>query len=105
MYIVQQPIFFSSHAFDQQKGYDNRSRLVLGVMPYFRRINQKAMLLPEDERLDIAKLASVFSDTTNSYKFYWMLAILDSLRDNGQARIAMGDLSNRMIASVWYPLN
>ncbi|GAB3719420.1 HNH endonuclease domain-containing protein [Spirosoma flavus] len=63
------------------------------------------MLLPEDERIDITKLASVFSDTTNSYKFYWLLAILDSLRDNGRTRIAMRDLSIRLIASVWYPLD
>ena len=63
------------------------------------------MLLPEDEHLAITKLASVFSDTTNSCKFYWMLAILDSLRENGRTRIAMRDLSIRMIASVWYPLD
>lgn len=63
------------------------------------------MLLPDDERLDIAKLAAVFSDTTNCYKFYWLLAVLDSLRENGSPRIAMRDLSIRMIASVWYPLD
>jgi hypothetical protein len=42
------------------------------------------MQLPDSERLDIAKLASVFSDTTNSCKFHWLVATLDSLRENGR---------------------
>jgi len=63
------------------------------------------MQLPQSDRLDIAKLASIFSDTTNSYKFYWLLAILDSLRETNQTRLSMRDLSLRMVASVWYPLD
>lgn len=61
------------------------------------------MLLPDDERLDIAKLASVFSDTTNSCKFYWLLAILDSLRKNGQPRIAGVSMVGKPANEVaWY---
>ena len=63
------------------------------------------MQLPDNDRLDIAKLASVFSDTTNSYKFYWLLSILDSLSESGQTRFSMRDLSLRMVAKVWYPLD
>lgn len=63
------------------------------------------MELPESEDLDIGRLSSVFSDTTNSYKFYWLLAILDSLRETGQSRFSMRDLSLRMVANVWYPLD
>lgn len=63
------------------------------------------MELPESDGLDISRFAAVFSDTTNSYKFYWLLAILDGLRETGQTRFSMRDLSLRMIANVWYPLD
>lgn len=63
------------------------------------------MQLPEYNHLDIAKLSSVFRDTTNSYKFYWFLSILDSLRDNGENIISQKDIALRMLANVWYPLD
>lgn len=61
--------------------------------------------LPENDGLEVSKLASVFSDTTNSYKFYWFLSILDSLQEQGNAKIPLNDLALRMIANVWYPLD
>ena len=63
------------------------------------------MFLPEHNQLDIGKLSSVFRDTTNSYKFYWFLSILDSLRDNGESIISQKDITLRMLANVWYPLD
>ncbi len=63
------------------------------------------MQLPEHSPLDIAKLSAVFRDTTNSYKFYWFLSILDSLRDNGESIISQKDIALRMLANVWYPLD
>lgn len=63
------------------------------------------MFLPEHNQLDIGKLSSVFRDTTNSYKFYWFLSILDSLRDNGENTISQKDIALRMLANVWYPLD
>ncbi len=63
------------------------------------------MELPESNEVDVARLAAVFSDTTNSYKFYWLLAILDGLRETGQTQFSMRDLSLRMVANVWYPLD
>lgn len=68
-------------------------------------LNNKNMQLPEHDALDIAKLSSVFRDTTNSYKFYWFLSILDSLRDNGESIISQKDIALRMLANVWYPLD
>ncbi|GAB3838635.1 HNH endonuclease domain-containing protein [Hymenobacter jeollabukensis] len=63
------------------------------------------MQLPADDRLDIAKLNTVFSDITNSYKFYWLLAILDGLSENTDNRLPLRELSLRMVAGVWYPLD
>ena len=61
--------------------------------------------LPHHDHLDISKLSSVFRDTTNSYKFYWFLSILDDLRDNRQNLITQKDIALRMLANVWYPLD
>lgn len=63
------------------------------------------MQLPENEGLEISKLSSVFSDTTNSYKFYWFLSILDSLQENNEPVIPLNSIALRMIANVWYPLD
>ena len=62
------------------------------------------MELPFYPRLDITKLNQVFKDTTNSYKFYWFLAILESIKDGKSDRISMDNLVIHMVASVWYPL-
>ncbi len=61
--------------------------------------------LPEDDEIDVSILSKVFDDKTNSYKFYWFSAILESLRQNNNPRIDMRELSMRMIAKVWYPLD
>jgi len=61
--------------------------------------------LPQSDTVNVAALSAVFADTTNSYKFYWLLAILDYLRDTGNPRMSMRDLSMRMLANVWYPLD
>jgi hypothetical protein len=61
------------------------------------------MQFPEDDQLDIAKFTSVFADTSNSYKFYWLLAILDGLSKGN--RISMRWLCLHMVAEVWYPLD
>lgn len=63
------------------------------------------MELPANPHVDVAKLAAVFADTTNSYKFYWLLAILDELAETGQTRLPLRNLSLRMLAGVWYPLD
>ncbi|HEV7351325.1 HNH endonuclease domain-containing protein [Telluribacter sp.] len=63
------------------------------------------MQLPESEELDISALSGVFKDTTNSYKFYWILAILDGLKENGESVITQQELALRMLANVWYPLD
>jgi len=44
-------------------------------------------------------------DVTNAYKYYWLLAILDHVRDGGAATAAIDELVARMVAAVWYPSN
>nr|MCU0340111.1 hypothetical protein [Spirosomataceae bacterium] len=63
------------------------------------------MTLPHSGELDIPKLSSVFRDTTNSYKYYWFLSILDCLQDNNSPVIAQQEIALRMLSNVWYPLD
>jgi len=63
------------------------------------------MKLPIESKIDLSKLNGVFNDTTNSYKFYWFLAILDALSEGANERLEFDDLAMRMVANVWFPLD
>ncbi len=63
------------------------------------------MELPLTHKLPVEKLSICFSDTTNAYKFYWFLSILDHLLENGNPTIPIKDIAIRMIANAWYPLD
>lgn len=63
------------------------------------------MNLPQSKVLPINHLSSVFNRTTNSYKFYWFLAILEHVRETSEHHIPLDLLISRMVAKVWYPVN
>ena len=62
------------------------------------------MQIPSDNHLPIDKLSAIFNDTTNSYKFFWFLAILESLKE-GKTEILVDNLVIKMISTVWFPIN
>ena len=62
------------------------------------------MKLPNSTNLPIKHLAAVFNKTTNSYKFYWFLAILENIK-YGKTKINIDSLIIDMIGEVWYPIN
>lgn len=61
--------------------------------------------LPEGDGLHIELLSSCFNETTNSYKFYWLLAILDHVNESESLSINYDELSLRMLSLAWYPLD
>lgn len=63
------------------------------------------ILLQQEDNLNIASLASVFNDTTNSYKYFWFLSILDEVSQDSKKKIKVDDLGIRMIDYVWYPMD
>lgn len=63
------------------------------------------MNLPLTELLPIEYLASSFNKVTNSYKFYWFLAILECLKNSKSNFIPIDNILFEMIAEVWYPIN
>jgi len=62
------------------------------------------MSLPEDHNVSTGKLSAVFNSTSASYKFYWFLAILESIEE-GKDEITKHELFARMIANAWYTVN
>ncbi len=63
------------------------------------------MKLPYSEYLPIEKLSAVFNSTTNSYKYYWFLSILDFIKLNPGKNIPIDHIVIDMIATAWYPIN
>lgn len=61
--------------------------------------------LPPASHLPVSVLAAAFDEVTNSYKFYWFLSILESVRENSGRVFTLDSLLARMTASVWYPVN
>lgn len=62
------------------------------------------MTLPFDSNLSISKLASVFKNTSATYKFYWFWAILEAV-EQGEKKILKKDLFARMLTLSWYTVN
>jgi hypothetical protein len=61
--------------------------------------------LPSSPTVPVNFLSASFNHVTNSYKFYWLLAILDQLRETQSPVIEIDQLVARMVAGVWYPTN
>lgn len=59
------------------------------------------MELPQEEQLDIGCFSRLFADTSTSYKFFWLLAILHQVKE-GKQRIEYKTLVDDMIATAWY---
>ena len=63
-------------------------------------------LLPSFETLPIGAFSSVFTNTSTSYKLYWLYAITDILKNEGiENDIQQLDIAARMIALAWYPVS
>jgi len=61
--------------------------------------------LPENKSLDIAALSRAFENTSNSYKFYWFLSVLDHLSIANNPVISYEEVSMNMLVLVWYELD
>ncbi len=61
--------------------------------------------LPIHKNLPVEFLAGSFDNVTNSYKYYWFLAILEHVRLNQSPWMAIDDLLSIMLALAWYPAN
>lgn len=60
--------------------------------------------LPAYENLPIQQLAQIFNNTSATYKFYWFLAIIDSV-ESGRREIDKIDLFTKMLSHPWYTVS
>ena len=61
------------------------------------------MTIPQAEGLSTSAMNRVFDTTTATYKFYWLLALLDMhVKEQMDEMLAL-DVAARMVAYAWYP--
>ena len=71
-------------------------------------LNKKMQQLPNDKNLPIEKLAACFNSKATTYKFYWLLSIVDALEARIKSESTMipkKELFARMISNAWYTVN
>ncbi len=62
------------------------------------------MQLPNSNRLPTNILAACFNNTVATYKYYWLLSIIQSV-ESGNMEIPKKDLFARMISNAWFTVN
>ncbi len=62
------------------------------------------MIQPPIEEPFVAPLARAFDNTVATYKFYWLMGIMDLYVKGGQTRIKIWDIKTEMIVNAWYPV-
>lgn len=61
------------------------------------------MQIPQSDILSTSAMNRVFDTTTATYKFYWLLALLDMhVKERKDEMLAL-DVAARMVAYAWYP--
>lgn len=60
---------------------------------------------PPCKDLKIGALSGIFGNVTNSYKFYWLLAILDGIQERRAKTLPIEWLLCRMVGLVWFPVH
>ncbi len=62
------------------------------------------MTIPQSESLSTKAMNRVFDMTTATYKFYWLLSLLDMyVKEHKESMLAL-DVASRMVAYAWYPI-
>lgn len=60
---------------------------------------------PLHESLTTRELGEALASTTATYKFYWLLALLNRFVRKGESRISVKDLTIGMVVHAWYTVN
>lgn len=62
------------------------------------------MTIPVSEELSTSAMNRVFDTTTATYKFYWLLSLLDMHVQEQKNEMLALDVASRMVAYAWYPI-
>jgi len=63
------------------------------------------MELPIQKDISTFHLAQVFNNTSATYKFYWLISILEIHANKQEKQITFNEIITRMIANAWYPIH
>ena len=63
------------------------------------------MQIPQSHTLTTRHLNRVFDNTVATYKYYWLLGILDLYVKQGKTRMNVWEIMVSMVANAWYPVN
>lgn len=63
------------------------------------------MILPNNKKLTISALSSVFNNTTATYKFYWFVSLMDIIVKERKTKVSFWEIIAGMIAESWYPIH
>ena len=63
------------------------------------------MQIPQSQILTTRHLNRVFDKTVATYKYYWLLGILDLYVKQGKTRMNVWEIMISMVANAWYPVN
>lgn len=62
------------------------------------------MNLPESQKLPVNLLAACFNHKVATYKYYWLLSIIELLEEGNQ-KVFKNQLFSRMVSNAWYTVN
>ncbi len=65
-------------------------------------MNRELQVAYAPEQLDIKKFSRMLDSPSQCYKFYWLEAILQLLKDRGERSFRYEDIIDLMIANAWY---
>lgn len=63
------------------------------------------MQIPQLDSLSTNRLSRVFNNTVATYKYYWLISILNIHMSTGATRISIWDIVISMVANAWYPIH
>ena len=63
------------------------------------------MHIPQQESLTTSRLSRVFNNTVATYKYYWLISILNIYMSTGAMRINIWDIVISMVSNAWYPIH
>jgi 5-methylcytosine-specific restriction endonuclease McrA len=63
--------------------------------------------VPDAPRIPVSKLAGAFKNTSASYKYFWLISLLEAIKVRGDkpSNIPLKELFAGMVAHAWYPVH
>lgn len=65
-------------------------------------MSEKLLVSYEPEKLNIKAFARMLDSTSQCYKYYWLEAILQLMKETGNTAFRFEEIIDRMIANAWY---